>query len=284
MKRSIFLLWLSVLLVLLAFGSSVKKSYAVESTWLHNGVTAHRGDSLAFPENTFPAFESAVELGADWIELDVYRTSDGRLVVTHDRTTGRVAEKDLSIAETTYEALTRLDMAFQFRKAHGLSKAECPRQKMPLLEEVLRWVQHQKKTRVSIQPKADCVGRIAAIVKQTGAERWVGFNDGNLRYMTQAIDALPETFIFWDRYRSDIDQDIKTARQRGFHALVLNRADVTSEKIRKIHDAGLKAGAWTVNDSKEMRRFLDWGIDRIYTDHPSLLIEVGREKLGKSQR
>ena len=47
-------------------------------------VIAHRGASAELPENTLPAFERAIELGADFVELDVHADGDGRLVVTHD--------------------------------------------------------------------------------------------------------------------------------------------------------------------------------------------------------
>ena len=48
-------------------------------------VIAHRGASWELPENTLPAFERAIELGADYVELDVHATAAGALVVTHDR-------------------------------------------------------------------------------------------------------------------------------------------------------------------------------------------------------
>ena len=54
-------------------------------SFLKNSVTAHRGNSGEHPENTIPAFKSGIEIGADWIELDIFRTKDGRLVVIHDQ-------------------------------------------------------------------------------------------------------------------------------------------------------------------------------------------------------
>jgi glycerophosphoryl diester phosphodiesterase len=48
-------------------------------------VIAHRGASAELPENTLPAFERAIELGADFVELDVHADRNGSLVVTHDR-------------------------------------------------------------------------------------------------------------------------------------------------------------------------------------------------------
>jgi glycerophosphoryl diester phosphodiesterase len=47
-------------------------------------VIAHRGASAELPENTLPAFERAIEIGADYVELDVHADRDGRLVVTHE--------------------------------------------------------------------------------------------------------------------------------------------------------------------------------------------------------
>ena len=48
-------------------------------------VIAHRGASFERPENTIPAFERAIEIGADYVEIDVHADEAGELVVTHDR-------------------------------------------------------------------------------------------------------------------------------------------------------------------------------------------------------
>ena len=74
-------------------------------SFLHNGLTAHRGNSGEHPENTIPAFESGIEIGADWLELDIFRTKDGKIVVFHDQTTERVGDKSLLVADSTYELL-----------------------------------------------------------------------------------------------------------------------------------------------------------------------------------
>lgn len=246
-----------------------------ESAFLKNGVTAHRGNSGAFPENTMPAFKSGIEVGADWLELDIFLTKDGKLVVTHDKTTRRVGDKNLDIAQSTYAELQAVDVATDFRKRHQLTKTECPPEQMPLLEDVLKLVKQQHKTRVSLQPKADCVKQAVALVKQLQMEPWVGFNDGNLSYMSQVKQLAPEIPVFWDRgAETDIDADIKIARERGFEALVLNFQGVTSEKIQKIKAADLEPGVWTVNDPKLMKQFLNQGIERIYTDEPGLLLKL----------
>ena len=54
-------------------------------------LVAHRGNALEFPENTLPAFESAVQLGCRWLECDVQLTADGTPFVVHDVDLLRVA-------------------------------------------------------------------------------------------------------------------------------------------------------------------------------------------------
>ncbi|MCA9014928.1 MAG: hypothetical protein KDA77_06300, partial [Planctomycetaceae bacterium] len=225
--------------------------------------------------NTMPAFKSGIEVGADWLELDMFLTKDGKLVVTHDKTTGRVGDQNLDVAQSTYAELQAVDVATDFRKRHQLTQEECPPQQMPLLEEVLKLVRQQHRTRVSLQPKADCVKQAVALVKQLNMEPWVGFNDGNLTYMSQVKQLAPEIPVFWDRgAETDLDADIKIAKQRGFEALVLHFQGVTPEKIRKIKAAGLEPGAWTVNDPQLMKQLLQQGLERIYTDEPRLLLKL----------
>jgi len=262
-----------VCLVGCSIGLAVAEDASGESRWLQNGVTAHRGNSVEFPENTLAAFRSGIELGADWLELDIFRTADGKLVVSHDRTTDRVGDRSLDVVESTYAELLAVDVATEFRRRNRKSVDECPPARIPLLEDVLRLVMTQRRTRVSIQPKMDCVADAVALVRKLKAERWVGFNDGSLEFMAEVKRLAPEIPVFWDRgAKTDIDADIRVAKQHGFESLVLHFSGVSSEKVRKIREAGLECGAWTVNDRATMTRLLDAGVHRLYTDDPRTLL------------
>jgi hypothetical protein len=88
-----FGLAMKIPILLLVFRCALPSSAAEpDASFLNNGVTAHRGNSGDYPENTLPAFESGIEVGADWIELDIFRTKDGKLVVIHDKTTARTGD------------------------------------------------------------------------------------------------------------------------------------------------------------------------------------------------
>jgi len=76
-------------------------------------VIAHRGEHLSHPENTLPAFQGAIDAGADFFELDVRTTSDGKLVLMHDRTVDRTTNGKGPVREMTLERIRRLDAGFK---------------------------------------------------------------------------------------------------------------------------------------------------------------------------
>jgi len=259
--------------VLLAVLAVVVPARAAE--FLCNGVTSHRGNSADFPENTLPAFANAMQLGADWIELDVFPTQDGQLVISHDRQTGRVGDVDLVVPESTYQQLQAVDVATLYRRQRGLSVEQGPVARMPLLRDALQLVMRQHKTRLSMHPKLNCVPQIVSLVNELGAGPWVGFNDSKLETLATAKRLLPAAPVFWDRLPGKFqDEDIAIARQHGFETLVLHHTTVTPQRVAALKQAGLIVGAWTVNDRYTMRRLLAMGVARIYTDFPATLLTL----------
>ena len=91
-------------------------------------VWGHRGASGYAPENTMAAFEKAVEMGADGIELDVQLTKDGELVVIHDETIDRVSDGSGWVKDYTYAKLIK----HNFNRTHP----EYKHAQIPTLEEV----------------------------------------------------------------------------------------------------------------------------------------------------
>lgn len=240
-----------------------------------NGVTAHRGDSGSYPENTMAAINAALALAVDWIEIDIFKTKDGELVVTHDETTERITDVALAIAESSLAELQQLDVAMDFRKQKALDFEHCPPATMPTLRQVLLRMQQQQTTRLSIQPKAPIVDDAIALIRELDAEAWVGFNDGDLEKMSRVKALAPEIPVFWDRFQnSPLAEDMLVARDRGFEAIVPHVAALTPETIAMLKQGGFEVGAWTINDSRTMQHLLNGGVDRIYTDYPDRLLAL----------
>jgi glycerophosphoryl diester phosphodiesterase len=77
-------------------------------------VIAHRGEHRAHPENTLPAFQAAIDAGADFFELDVRTTSDGRLVLMHDAKVDRTTNGSGAVREMTFDQIRALDAGAKF--------------------------------------------------------------------------------------------------------------------------------------------------------------------------
>ena len=88
-------------------------------------VWAHRGASAYAPENTIPAFQMAMEMGADGLELDVHESSDGKLMVIHDERIDRTSNGTGRVVDMTCQQLKKLVCCFVFlRSWHFLDLPE----------------------------------------------------------------------------------------------------------------------------------------------------------------
>ena len=77
-------------------------------------ITAHRGSSMAAPENTLAAIARAIEDGADYAEIDVQETADGTVVVIHDTDLKRITGLAEKIWDVTYDEVRELDFGSWF--------------------------------------------------------------------------------------------------------------------------------------------------------------------------
>ncbi len=240
-----------------------------------SGVTAHRGDSGAYVENTMPAFRSALATDADWLECDIFLTADNQIMVTHDLSTTRLTGEAGNINELTYQQILRLDTAVDFRKRNNQTLEQLPPHRMPLLRDVIELVMQQNRVRLSIQPKDGSTAAAIALIREMGAEAWIGFNDGNLQKMSLVKELAPEIPVFWDRPNTDsVPDDISIALEQGFESLVYNQGSITQQAIDQTHAADLEFGVWTVNDPDLMEQFIAMGVDRLYTDFPAKALRL----------
>ena len=109
-------------------------------------VTAHRGASVKYPENTMSAFIGAKELGADWIELDIQQTKDKYIIVSHDSNFKRTSGVNLNTWEANLEDILKLDVgSFKDAKFKG--------EKVPLFEDVVKWAkENNMKLNIELKP------------------------------------------------------------------------------------------------------------------------------------
>ena len=217
-------------------------------TW----VIAHRGASADERENTLPAFERAIELGADFVELDVQASADGALVVFHDL--------DLDRLTPLRGPLRRRALA-ELRE-HGI----------PTLEDVVELTRGRIGVMAELKSahlyrRHDVVGRTVALLGEDDAV--LSFSRRTLK---DALGVRPSLRVLQHvGYGVSIRAASGYAWAVGFHD-----PRVTARGFARAARLGLETTVYTVNDPRRMRTLAAMGVGGIFSDRPALL----RETLG----
>jgi glycerophosphoryl diester phosphodiesterase len=122
---------------------------------------AHRGDVAAAPENTVPAFISAVKKGAGMIEFDVQLSKDGRLVIMHDATVNRTTDGKGRVSDLTFDELRALDAGSWFDPSFAGTR-------IPTLEETLNAIPKTIQCNVHLKNSPGVAAAVAAVLEKTG--------------------------------------------------------------------------------------------------------------------
>lgn len=240
-----------------------------------NGIFAHRGNMSVFPENTMESFISAIEEGADWIELDIQKTKDGHLVVTHDLSTERVTNEKFIVTNSNLIDLKKLNF--------GINAKDNKFYELPVLGDVFQLINKYKKIKVTIQPKNNgLIKDTIQLADKFNVLNNIAFNDINCEYLIEAKQIYPQIPVFWDRLpNTDFETDLFIAHQFNFDCLMYLKEGLNNEKTQKIKQEGFVAGACVVNDLNEMINFIEMGVDAFYTDYPGILFKLKNQNNGK---
>ncbi len=253
-------------------------------------VIAHRGGAGLRPENTLAAFQHAVELGADVLEMDVRLTADGAIVVIHDATVDRTTEGSGTVAEMTLEKLRALDAGYRWSPDGGKAFPYRGRGlRVPALEEVFARLPAARMVVEMKQFTPASAAALCSLVRRAGMPGKVlvaSFANDALRAFR---DACPEVATSMSAYEARLFVTL-----RGFYApaaAALQVPDrmremvlVTPELVATARRRKLKLHVWTVNDAARMRELVGLGVDGIMTDRPDLLLAISRPSSGLPKR
>lgn len=272
------------------FSSSTANSRAFE-------VHGHRGGRARFPENTIPAFEHALKVGVDVLEMDVNVTKDRVLVVHHDRKispetcltySGEKIKPAPAIYDLTLAQVKKFDCG-TLRHPDFKNQQTVPQTKIPTLEEVLGWLNKSsipmaKRVRLNIetkispdQPALSPEPHIFAkllidlLKKKKFLERTV-LQSFDYRTLIEARILEPKIKISALTDRTDEDL-VKTASLLKADFVSPRWTLIQHQTVEKLHAFGVKVLPWTVNDRLAWAQLSVMGVDGIITDDPEALIE-----------
>ena len=263
-----------------AFSTNLMFASEVCSDFPGRGMIAHRGDGADFPENTIPAFLSAIEKGAEMVELDEWKCKSGELVVIHDYVVDRVA-KDVKgkVSELTLAELKSLDV--------GIRRGEQFRgTRIPTLEEALA-VFPKKGVLINLHCKTGAAGPEAAeIVKTQGRTRQVVFMMDSFEDVLLMQEKCPWAQIGWvapakwrgvntefgegwwhpwSEAQADKIIDVAIALKVQYLQILFD-CRLTKRQTERLHSAGIKTTYFECNDPAKMKGLVEEGEDFIFTD------------------
>ena len=225
-------------------------------------VFAHRGDSSNFPENTLAAFNSAIQKGADGIELDVF-TVENQLVVIHDQQVNRTTNGTGCIEEYSLTELAKLDAG------QGES--------IPLLTDVIPLVPPDTLLNVELKGHNTLSPLLALIasglLSQHIANKTLLISSFHHHLLKQFNAIHPD--INTGALTASIPLDYAAfATQLNSHSLHVDRAFVDQPFIDDAHRRGLKVFVYTVDQPEEIKYLKHMGADGIFANDPLQALQV----------
>lgn len=248
-------------------------------------VIAHQGGDGIWPGESMLAFQNAVDLGVDVLEMDLHITSDGALVLMHDETVDRTTDGTGEIESMTLAEIKQLDAAYDWSPDDG---ATFPYRgqgiQVATLEEVftafpaMHMTIEIKKTNNSMaKPFCDLIREYDMQEKVLVAS----FHDERLKEFRAEC---PEVATSSAKDETTIFVLMTKALLGGFYSPAFYSLQVPEESggitvmtpafVKAAHARNLAVEPWTINDAETMRKFIEWGVDGIITDRPDIMMEV----------
>ncbi len=223
----------------------------------------HRGSPVHAPENTLKAFRTAVEMGADMIELDARMTSDGIAIINHDKTYKRTTGNPAPTSELTYRQVKEL-------RFNG--------EPVPTLEETVALCK-ESGIKINIECKeSGAVSEAIRLMNNYGIASGSMISEFDARALKESkeIDASVDTGFLTLPVLTPFP--LLRAKKLGCAWINPNKAQINPMFVSRAHRLGLKVIPWTVNDADMMRRFIDIGVDGFITNYPDVLSKIKAER------
>lgn len=241
----------------------------------------HRGSSALAPENTSAAFDLALGLGVDVLEIDVRLSRDNVVMVTHDETVDRTTDGSGTVVSYTYDALKQLDAGYRFVNPDGRTY---PRDKVSLLS-LDELFELYPTTRINIDIKDDspvAAAEVANCIDRHGCAQRVNvgsFNSAPLMRFRKLAPNVTTTatqrevaVLYFSRWspHGRTDESALPYQYLQIPTRYIGLPLATPAFIDFAKRRSLKTVYWTLNDADQIQATLDAGAQGIVTDRPDI--------------
>lgn len=251
-------------------------------------LIAHQGGDGIWPGDTMFAFEKAVEIGADVLEMDAHITRDGHIVLMHDEEVDRTTDGKGLIEDLTLGELQALDAAYDWSSDGGKTFPYRGQGiQVPTLDELftkfpqMRYVIEIKLTQHPIdKPLCDLIRKYnlqeRVMIASFHDEAMQNFRSTCPEIATSASRGEVTTFVLLGKvFLSGLVIPQYESIQPPYDPEdSMNIPIMTERFIREAHAKNIAVEPWTVDDPQLMKQYIEWGVDGIMTDRPDLLAEL----------
>jgi glycerophosphoryl diester phosphodiesterase len=254
-------------------------------------VHGHRGARAIYPENTIPAFEYAIKIGADVLEMDVAVTKDNVLVISHDPHINpeicKGPHPGVAIHELTLAEVREYDCG-ALKNPHFPKQQPVPGTRIPTLDDVLSLsrgnnVQFNIETKSfpdhpELTPPPDVFARMLLdVIRKHQLDSRVIVQSFDFRTLRAAKRLAPNIRLsaLWE---GDARSFVDIARDGEAGIISPLFKLVTPQQVKAAHDAKIQVVPWTADTPSDWQMLIDAGVDAIITDDPAALIAYLKSK------
>lgn len=248
--------------------------------WLRAGrplSVAHRGHSIAYPENTLESYRKAIELGVEMIECDVNITRDGKLVMMHDTTLDRTTTGTGRVSAATWEEIQRLDAGGKFKPEFAGTRIPSTEGTLLLYKEAGIYACFEVKGADADESNRIALGLVDLFIKHDMLDK-AFLASYHHEALHQAQAKCPELLIGPERLPDDAPPNPEEAlrQAKAFNAPVLQHqyTVLSADVVRLLHENEIAVWSWSTNDEPSMLLSLDLGADALMGDDVELMMDV----------
>ncbi|MFY0136805.1 glycerophosphodiester phosphodiesterase [Bacillus cereus] len=242
---------------------------------------AHRGASAYAPEHTIAAYRLGQQMNGDYIEIDLQMTKDGHLVAMHDETLNRTTNGTGLVKEHTLEEVKQLNAGSFFNEKYpNLAKKEFENVKVPTLTEIIKTFGHNANYYIETKSPNEYPGmeeKLLEIINHYEIQDKViiqSFSEESLQKIhglnsnISLVQLLP--------YKKAVQlTELEIEKYKTYCiGLGMNYKYIDSDYVKKIKKSGLEVHPFTVDNEKDMKKLLSWGVDGMFTNYPDRLHSI----------
>lgn len=248
-------------------------------------IIAHRGASAYYPENTMIAFEKAVEMKAEMIELDVALSKDGIPIVFHDAQLNQHTNGDGYLSAFTLDELKELDAGSWFDPKYS-------NQQIPTLKEVLQFAQDTIALNIEIKSEAvsDSIDggiekKVVELVSEFDMQNHVLFSSFDYRTLLHFKELAPKipVALLYNKAQSNYLLPNQLVKKYKVDAFNCSYRQLSRGWIANLNEYRIPSFIYTVNSKKRMQKLIEAGVNGIFTDKPDLLRNVVEQYQSKAR-